>query len=131
MMRLPLAGLAALGIFGMSFTAEAQRQGVPNRMLSKTDTSVPGLEVVQTMATYAPGSATARHAHPVDMVGYVVEGVVTFEKDGAAPISYRQGQSFVVPAGVAHRSSNAGTTEANLIATYVLRKDQPINVPNQ
>jgi quercetin dioxygenase-like cupin family protein len=67
----------------------------------------------------ATGSAVPRHIHPGDEMGYVLEGDLSLEVDGAAPVSLRKGEVFHMPALKPHSVRNVGASPARLFLTSV------------
>jgi quercetin dioxygenase-like cupin family protein len=75
-----------------------------------------------------PGQTTGLHSHPGGVVGYVVDGEITFQVEGDDPSVLRGGSVFYEPPGVAiHHFDNASATEsATFISFYALVGDQPL-----
>lgn len=75
-----------------------------------------------------PAQKTGRHSHPGGVVGYVVEGDITFEIDGYPATTLRRGSTFYEPPGATIvRFDNASNTgAATFIAFYPLTGDQPL-----
>nr|WP_267876806.1 cupin domain-containing protein [Massilia aquatica] len=73
----------------------------------------------------------ARHTHPGDEIGYVLEGEGQLLVDGAAPRLLRAGDAFVVPAGVVHDAHNPGGAAMRLVGVFVVDKTKPLAAPAQ
>lgn len=112
--------LVAAGVAGV------QAVGAPFRIHSRADSSLPGYEVVTGTADFVPGATTGRHSHPGEMVAYVVEGSLVIEQDGKPAMTVGAGRSVIIPAGVVHNDTNAGRTQARMVATYVIPKGRDI-----
>jgi quercetin dioxygenase-like cupin family protein len=65
------------------------------------------------------------------MVGYMVEGAVRLEQQGKASTIIAAGNTFIIAAGIAHNETNEGTSEARMLATYVVEKGKPLNSQTQ
>jgi quercetin dioxygenase-like cupin family protein len=108
----------------------ALQLGAPRTILHRADVaSLPGHEIVETVADFQPSATTGSHTHPGEMVGYVLEGTVRVEVQGQSPVTLSAGQSLIIPAGVVHTDTNTGRTVARMLATYVVEKDKPLNTP--
>jgi quercetin dioxygenase-like cupin family protein len=117
--------LAALSLLLGTAVLGAQARGVVLTLLQQGDSSVRGREVMTTVAEFAPGSDTGWHTHPGEMVGYMVTGAVLIQQQGRQAETIREGEAFIIPAGVAHICSNPGDASARMSATFVLQKGRP------
>jgi quercetin dioxygenase-like cupin family protein len=126
-MRLVIVGVVALAVVGFVDALSAQQGRVPRSILQRADSSVPGYETIAAAAEFAPGAQTGWHSHPGDMVGYMVEGAVRLEQQGKASTIIAAGNTFIIAAGIAHNETNEGTSEARMLATYVVEKGRPLN----
>jgi quercetin dioxygenase-like cupin family protein len=122
-------GVVTLALAGLIVGVSAQQFGAPRTILQRADISVPGHEVVEAVADFQPGATTGPHTHPGEMVGYILEGTVVVEQQGKAPMILAAGQTFIIPAGIVHNHTNGGHTVARILATYVVEKGKPLNVP--
>jgi|SRR5687767_708315 len=94
--------------------------------LGRTDLSV-GRQAITAVDHLGPTSATGWHTHPGEVVGYITEGTVVIEQRGKATLTLQPGQSFVIPAGVAHNSRNNDGTSARMFVTFIVEKDKPLS----
>jgi len=80
---------------------------------------------------YAPGVAAPPHVHPVEGIGYVVEGAFESAFSDEAPSLKQQGESFVDRASVEHRIFRNASSSAPLrfVMAYAVRKDAPVLLP--
>jgi quercetin dioxygenase-like cupin family protein len=83
-----------------------------------------------TLYTYevAAGSAVPRHIHPGDEMGYVLDGDLSLEVDGDAPLALHKGEVFHMPALKPHSVRNVGSTPAKLFLTSVTVRGKPSTV---
>jgi len=94
---------------------ELQRRNIPGT----------GLEGVTTVAEIPPGATTARHSHPGEDFGYLIEGTIVLYVDGKPPITLKAGDVFFTERGHIHNARNIGTTTARAVDTYVIDKGLP------
>jgi quercetin dioxygenase-like cupin family protein len=111
---------------GVSAAATEAVPGLWRTDLQRSDLSLGGREVVQTMVTITPESVPLRHSHPGEEIIYVVEGSLEYALDGEPAAVYHAGQALTVPPGVVHSVRNVGESAASELATYVVEKDQPL-----
>jgi quercetin dioxygenase-like cupin family protein len=123
--RLPL-GIALLLLVGGAF---AQGGGLTRTIIDKGDVSITSREAVVARIELATGAHVGRHTHPGDEISYVSEGEVELSIDGQAPRLVKAGESFVIPAGIAHSAHNAGNAPAHLVGVYVVEKGKPLTSP--
>jgi quercetin dioxygenase-like cupin family protein len=109
--------------------SRAQAPGFKRVELQKHDLSAAGYEVVMARAEFQPGGAVPRHTHPGEEISYVLAGEVVAELDGKPPVTYKTGDSFVIPAGTVHAARNGGKGNATVLATYIVEKGKPLATP--
>ena len=63
------------------------------------------------------------------VVGYIQEGVLTFDYEGKPTMTYKPGDSFYVEPGKIHEGINKGTSPVKVIATFVIEKGKPLTSP--
>jgi quercetin dioxygenase-like cupin family protein len=115
--------LAAVGV------ASAQAPAFKRTELQRGDLSVAGREAVQAVADFPTGAASGKHTHPGEEVGYVLEGTVTVEVEGKAPVVLNAGGAFLIPNGTVHNARNTGPGAAKVLATYIVEKGKPTATP--
>lgn len=62
------------------------------------------------------------------MVSYITRGEVVVEQERRAQ-RLRAGQSFVIPAGVAHNSRNVSATPAEMFVVFIVDKERALSSP--
>ena len=108
----------------------AQQSGVSRTVLQQVDLeAASGFEAVTAVAVIEPGSATGRHTHSGDEIGYVLVGTLTVLREGMSPLTVSEGESFAVPAGTIHDGVNNGSTEARVLVTYMAPRGEPLTTP--
>jgi quercetin dioxygenase-like cupin family protein len=131
--RLPIAKrLVSALAFASAAGAAAlygQQTGVKRTVLQQVDISVPGREAVTALAEIQPGASIGRHTHPGEEIGYVLEGTVRLEQEGAQPLTLSAGKAFAVPAGKVHDATNSGQGLVRILVTYVVEKGKPLATP--
>ena len=120
---------AALVGLGLSATVYAQAPAIKRSIMQKTD--VPDgkkYEVVFGVAELPAGVAIGKHTHPGIEQGTVVDGEVLLMVEGQAEKTYKPGDSWQIPVGIAH-DAKAGSAGAKVIVTYTVEKGQPLALP--
>jgi quercetin dioxygenase-like cupin family protein len=81
--------------------------------------------------TYLPGGASLPHRHDAQVFVYVLEGAMTMQVDGSAPVTLRAGQTFYEGPQDVHRvSANASQTEPAKILVFMVKdKRKPASRP--
>jgi quercetin dioxygenase-like cupin family protein len=97
--------------------------------LLKNDIEVAGYEVVSVRVDFTPGLLVPKHSHPAEEVAYVLEGTLQYELEGRKRVTLSVGQSLFIPEGVVHSARNVGTGRASELATYGVRKGEPLVAP--
>jgi quercetin dioxygenase-like cupin family protein len=95
---------------------------VKRSVLQKHDLRAHDMEGVMAQVEIPVGGREGRHTHPAEVFGYVIEGTLTVELEGKAPMTLKSGDSFFVEPGQIHEAINAGSTAAKLIAVFVTEK---------
>ncbi|MFN7977793.1 MAG: cupin domain-containing protein [Vicinamibacterales bacterium] len=123
------SSFVAVLLFGAAAVAGAQQTGFTRTVLQQVDISAPGREAVTARAEFtAPGASVGRHTHFGEEIGYVIEGTITVEINGATK-TLKAGEAFAIPAGAPHNATNAGTGKAAILATYIVEKGKPLATP--
>jgi quercetin dioxygenase-like cupin family protein len=87
-------------------------------------------EVRVFVATVNPGDKTPFHTHRFPVTVYVLEGVVTLEMEGRAPVTVKAGQAMVEPPQVKMTGYNRSSTEPlRVVIFYVSDPDTPFLDP--
>jgi quercetin dioxygenase-like cupin family protein len=120
------AGAIALTAAGLLY---AQAGGLTRTVLTRADLSAPGREAVMARVELAPGAHAGRHSHPGEEIGYVLEGEADLLVDGQPPRHLKAGDTYAIPAGVAHGANNDGKAPAKLVAVFVVEKGKPLASP--
>jgi quercetin dioxygenase-like cupin family protein len=115
--------LATIAVYG------AQQPSAKFTELQRHNLTVANGEGV-TMAIEIPvGGVSARHSHPGEDFGYVIEGTIVLQIDGYPPQTVKAGETFFTPRGHIHNARNIGKTTARAIDTYIIDKGKPVVIP--
>jgi len=117
-LTLVLAGIVA----GVS----AQQPGFKRTVLQQANLSMPGRELVQAIAEFQPGATVGRHTHPGEEIGYILEGTILLEQEGKPNVTLGAGKTFLIPPGTVHNATNTGSSQARVLATYLVEKGKPL-----
>jgi len=128
---------AALAVFSMATIAVAQQQlpamtqqtaTIKRTALQKFDVPGTAYETVIGMAEIVPNVNIGRHTHPGPESGFMLEGEMVLLVEGQPEKTVKVGESYQVPSGAIH-DAKTGPNGAKVIATYVVRKGEPLASP--
>lgn len=88
-----------------------------------------GYKTVMGIAEIAPGVSAGRHTHPGIETGYILDGEVLMSIDGQPDVTLKAGDSYQIPAGVAHDVKSVGQVPTRALATYVVDASKPLASP--
>ena len=131
--RLALPAAAAV-LAGAAFAQETPPATAPPPGISRTDLlrrdlSLPGRELIQVRVDFAQGAFAPGHFHPGEEIAYVLAGTLEYRLEGEPPVTLRAGETLFIPAGTVHSARNVGDGEASELATYIVRKGEPLLTP--
>ena len=82
----------------------------------------PGKETLMITVTYGAGAASLPHRHDAQVFVYVLEGEVTMQLQGEAPVTLRAGQTFYEGPNDIHQvSANASRTASAKILVFMVK----------
>lgn len=102
------------------------QQGLSRTDLVRQDLGAADREVIQARVDFDSGVASPRHAHPGVEVAYVISGTFEYQLEGRAPVTLKAGDSLFIPEGVAHIAKNIGSDKGSELATYIVKKGEPV-----
>jgi quercetin dioxygenase-like cupin family protein len=124
MLGLGLAVGITVGTIGIR-ALNAQPEPVEETVLLKTDLkAIKSTRGMLVLAELAPGAATGNHDHPGDELAYVLEGSITLEVDGEAPVTFKPGDTFHQPRKRVHNVRNASRTAPAKVLIVLIEKKQ-------
>ena len=88
-----------------------------------------GYTVMMGTAEIPPGGAAGRHTHPGVETGYILDGEVLMSIEGQPDQTLKAGDSYLIPAGVAHDVKAIGNGPSKALATYVVEAGKPLASP--
>ena len=94
--------------------------------LQHVASSIPGREIVQVLTEIPVGVSSGWHMHPGEEVGYIVEGTVQMEIDGAATLTLHAGDPFLIAPRTSHNALDLGPETGRMLSTYIVEVDEPI-----
>ena len=128
-LSIPLFALTGAGQPPTPPAASPQPSGISRTDLLRNDLSTAGREVIQVRVDFAPGAVAPRHRHPGEEIAYVLSGSLEYRLDGRPPMILHAGEALFIPDGTVHAARNVGREGASELATYVVRKGEPLLVP--
>ena len=127
MIRKILLGLIVVAC-ACAGAAIAQQSAIKRTPLQKVEFPE-GYVTVSGIAEVPPGGSAGRHTHPGIEIGYVLEGEADLIVEGQPDRLLWAGDSYAIPAGVAHDAKVRGDKPAKVIAVYVVDKTKPLASP--
>lgn len=116
-------------VVGLAMLTAATASADPKDPLMTRDLAgLPGKEAVVLTVEMAPGQASKPHRHDANVFVYVLEGTLTMQVRGAAPVTLHSGDTFYEsPTDIHTVSQNASKTEpAKFLVFMVKDKGAPI-----
>ena len=123
------AARAVIAAVLLTAVAGAQQSGFKRTVIQQGDLSIAGREAVTAIAEFQAGATVGRHTHPGEEIGYILEGAIVLEQEGKPAVTLGAGKTFFIPAGTVHNATNRGTTQARVLANYVVEKGKPLATP--
>lgn len=92
---------------------------------------MPGKEVIMLTVTSPPGGVSAPHRHDAEVFVYMLEGSMTMQVDGQAPVTLTPGQTFHEgPSDIHRQSANTSNTQPAKFLVFMIKdKGKPITLP--
>jgi quercetin dioxygenase-like cupin family protein len=118
--------IAAALFAATGFASAQQMAGIGRTEVLRHDHAVAGTEAIQVRVDIPAGVTAPNHSHPGVEIAYVLEGTMEYTLEGRAPVILKTGDALYIPAGVNHAVRVIGDRNASELATYLVRKDQPL-----
>ena len=114
----------AMGLVSSPGHAE-EKEGT---IITRTDlVSAKGMEGVLVLRELPPGAESGKHTQSEDEIVYILDGSVTVEVQGKAPVTLKAGEAFHTAAGQVHNVKNASATApGKALAFYIVKKGTPL-----
>jgi len=118
-------------VVGTSFAAENAPPAKVTTVMTRDLEGIPGKEMLVLVVEYPPGGVSQPHRHDASVFVYVLEGAVTMQVAGSAPVTLQAGGSFYETPGDVHvTSANASSKAPAKFLVYMLKnKGAPPSVP--
>lgn len=122
-----LAGLLA-GANLISAREPGEHSGVPvEKLIAEALAGDPSKEVIAQVYTFPAGTILPWHIHPdAHEIAYILEGTLTFEREGKAPKQIAAGEADYVAPNVVHRGMNKTDKPVKLFVVRIKPKDRPL-----
>lgn len=127
--------LAVLTLFstmlGTSFAAENAPPAKASPLMTRDLEGIAGKEMLVLVVEYPPGGVSQPHRHNASVFVYVLEGSVTMQVAGSAPVTLKPGDTFFEAPGDVHvTSANASSSAPAKFLVYMVKdKGAPPTVP--
>ena len=92
---------------------------------------ISGKEMLVLTVEYPPGGVSPPHRHDASVFVYVLEGAVTMQVSGSAPVTLHAGETFHEKPGDGHvTSANASSSSPAKFLVYMVKsKGAPATIP--
>jgi quercetin dioxygenase-like cupin family protein len=119
------AAAVSLAMLTTTLTASADPK---DPLMTRDLAGLPGKEAVVLTVEMAPGQASQPHRHDANVFVYVLEGTLTMQVKGAAPVTLHPGDTFYEnPTDIHTVSQNASKTEPAKFLVFIVKdKGAPI-----
>jgi quercetin dioxygenase-like cupin family protein len=116
---------------GTAFAAENAPPPKATTLMTRDLEGIPGKEMLVLVVEYPPGGVSLPHRHNASVFVYVLEGAVTMQVAGSAPVTLQAGGTFYETPGDVHvTSANASSKVPAKFLVYMLKdKGAPPSVP--
>lgn len=113
---------------GVSHASDQQTTAVSRIELARSDVPGTDLETRLYLIVYPPGAAAPVHHHPVEGIGYIVEGTARSAFGTDAPVTLATGQGFHDKANIAHTifENTDAQKPLKFIIAYTVQKGAPV-----
>jgi quercetin dioxygenase-like cupin family protein len=94
--------------------------------IQRSDSSIPGREIVQVLTEIPEGVASGWHIHPGEEVGYIVAGTVQMEIQDRLTLILHAGEGFLIPPRTPHNAVDLGPGTGMMLSTYIVEPGEPL-----
>lgn len=134
-LSLPRASRAAVTtvlmfMSGILMAAENAPPAKATPLMTRDLEGIAGKEMVVLVVEYPPGGVSQPHRHNASVFVYVLEGAVTMQVAGSAPVTLKPGDTFFEAPGDVHvTSANASSSAPAKFLVYMVKdKGAPASV---
>jgi quercetin dioxygenase-like cupin family protein len=131
MRALTVAAIVVSAMPGMSSAAENAPPANVTPLMTRDLQGIAGKEMLVLVVEYPPGGVSQPHRHNASVFVYVLEGAVTMQVSGSAPVTLKAGDTFFEAPGDVHvTSANASSSAPAKFLVYMVKdKGAPASVP--
>jgi len=128
LISLALTAGIVVGVIGTQVLA-AKEELASGKVLQRAELAgAKGKEAVLVLRELPPGKESGKHSQSGNEIAYILEGSVTFEVQGKAPVSLKAGDSFQTGPRQVHNVKNASATAAGkVLVFYVVEKGKALS----
>ena len=94
--------------------------------LQRSDSSIPGREIVQVLTVIPEGVQSGWHTHPGEEVGFILAGTVRMEVADKPTLTLHAGEGFLIPPRTPHNALDLGPGEGQMLSTYLVEPGEPL-----
>ena len=116
---------------GATIAAENAPPAKVTPFMTRDLEGIAGKEMLVLVVEYPPGGVSAPHRHNASVFVYVLEGAVTMQVQGSAPVTLKPGETFYEAPGDVHvTSANASSSAPAKFLVYMVKdKGAPASAP--
>jgi quercetin dioxygenase-like cupin family protein len=129
MNRMVVATIFSLAL-GVSVAAENAPPAKVSPVMTRDLEGIAGKEMLVLIVEYPPGGVSQPHRHNASVFVYVLEGAVSMQVAGSAPVTLKAGDTFFEAPGDVHvTSANASSSAPAKFLVYMVKdKGAPASV---
>jgi quercetin dioxygenase-like cupin family protein len=94
--------------------------------LQRSDSSIPGREIVQVLTEIPAGVESGWHQHPGEEVGYILAGTVEMRIKDQPTLTLHAGDPFLMPPRTPHNALDLGPETGRMLSTYIVEPEEPL-----
>ena len=116
---------------GTAFAAENAPPAKVTPLMTRDLEGIAGKEMLVLVVEYPPGGVSQPHRHNASVFVYVLEGAITMQVQGSAPVTLKPGETFYEAPGDVHvTSANASSSAPAKFLVYMVKdKGAPASTP--
>ena len=116
---------------GTAIAAENAPPAKVTPVMTRDLEGIAGKEMLVLVVEYPPGGVSQPHRHNATVFVYVLEGAVTMQVQGSAPVTLKPGETFYEAPGDVHvTSANASSSAPAKFLVYMVKdKGAPASTP--
>ena len=118
-------------VVGTAIAAENAPPAKVTPLMTRDLEGIAGKEMLVLIVEYPPGGVSQPHRHNASVFVYVLEGAVTMQVAGSAPVTLKPGETFYEAPGDVHvTSANASSSAPAKFLVYMVKdKGAPPSTP--